>query len=191
MDSIEAALAALDLQSKPNYTQTAEEYGVDRTTLSRRHRNITGSRADGYDSLSFLTKEQSKVLVNYVNDLTNRGLPPTVAMLRNFAQEIAGKQPGSRWAARWIEKQGTSLKSHYLTPINNLRKKAESAYHFGLYFSLLAQKIKKYGIKRQNTYNMDEKGFLISMLTKLKRVFSRAAFKLGRVKDTIQDGNRE
>jgi len=50
MDSIEAALAVLDLQSKPNYTQTAKEYGVDRSTLSRRHRNITGTKADGYDS---------------------------------------------------------------------------------------------------------------------------------------------
>ena len=50
MDSIEAALAALDLQSKPNYTQTAIKYGVDQTTLLRRHRNITGSRADGYNS---------------------------------------------------------------------------------------------------------------------------------------------
>ena len=29
MDSIEAALAALNLQLKPNYTQTAKEYGVD------------------------------------------------------------------------------------------------------------------------------------------------------------------
>ena len=95
MDSIEAALAALDLQLKPNYTQTANEYGVDRTTLSRRHRNITGLRADGYDSQSFLSKKQSMVLINYINDLTNRGLPPTIAMLRNFAQEIAGKQPGS------------------------------------------------------------------------------------------------
>ena len=51
MDSIEAALAALNLQSKPNYTQTANEYGVDRSTLSRRHRNITGSKADGYNVL--------------------------------------------------------------------------------------------------------------------------------------------
>ena len=50
MDLIEAALAALDLQSKPNYTQTVNKYGVDRTTLSRRHRNITGSRVDGYNS---------------------------------------------------------------------------------------------------------------------------------------------
>lgn len=95
MDSIEAALAALDLQLKPNYTQTAKEYGVDRSTLSRRHRNITGTKADGYDSQSFLTQQQSKVLIAYINELTNRGLPPTVAIVRSFAQEIAGKPPRS------------------------------------------------------------------------------------------------
>jgi len=50
MDPIDAALAALSLQSKPNYTQTAKEYGVDRSTLSRRHRNITGSKADSYEN---------------------------------------------------------------------------------------------------------------------------------------------
>ena len=50
MDPIKAALAALSLQSKPNYTQTAKEYRVERSTLSRRHRNITGLRVDGYDS---------------------------------------------------------------------------------------------------------------------------------------------
>ena len=38
---------------------------------------------------------------------------------------------------------------------------------------------------------MDEKGFLVGMLTKLKRVFFKAAFESGRVKNTIQDGNRE
>jgi hypothetical protein len=57
MDPIDAALDALRLQSKPNYTQTAKEYGVERSTLSRRHRNITGSKADGYDNQSFLTKQ--------------------------------------------------------------------------------------------------------------------------------------
>ena len=85
MDPINAALAALSLQSKPNYTQTAKEYGVDRSTLSRRHRNITGSKADGYESQSFLTKQQSSVLVTYINKLTEQGLPPTIAILENFA----------------------------------------------------------------------------------------------------------
>ena len=50
MDPINAALAALSLQSKLNYTQTANEYGVDRSTLLRRYRNITGLKADGYNA---------------------------------------------------------------------------------------------------------------------------------------------
>jgi len=50
MDPIDAALAALSLQSKPNYTQTAKEYRVERSTLSRRYCNITGPKADGYYS---------------------------------------------------------------------------------------------------------------------------------------------
>ena len=90
MDPIEAALAALSLQSKPNYTQTAKEYGVERSTLSRRHRNITGPKAEGYYSQSFLTKQQSEALVTYINKLMNCGLSPTVAMVRSFGQEITG-----------------------------------------------------------------------------------------------------
>ena len=81
IDPIDAALAALSLQSKPNYTQTANEYRVDRSTLLRRHRNITGSKADGYNTQSFLTKEQSKTLITFINKLTDRRLPPTVAIV--------------------------------------------------------------------------------------------------------------
>ena len=42
MDSIEAALADLKLQETLNYTVTAKKYRVDRTTLSRRRRGVTG-----------------------------------------------------------------------------------------------------------------------------------------------------
>ena len=95
MDPINAALTALSLQSKPNYTQTAKEYGVKRSTLSHRYRNITGSKADGYNAQSFLTKEQSKTLITFINKLTDYRLPPTVAIVQNFAQEITGKTLGS------------------------------------------------------------------------------------------------
>lgn len=36
---------------------------------------------------------------------------------------------------------------------------------------------------------MDEKGFLIGHLTKVRRIFSRAAYKAGRLQHVIQDGN--
>ncbi|KAF2838465.1 DDE-domain-containing protein [Patellaria atrata CBS 101060] len=38
---------------------------------------------------------------------------------------------------------------------------------------------------------MDEKGFLIGMLKKSRRIYSKAAFESGRVKGIAQDGNRE
>jgi len=38
---------------------------------------------------------------------------------------------------------------------------------------------------------MDKKGFLVGFLTKARRVFSKAAFKSGRLTNTIQDRSRE
>jgi hypothetical protein len=55
MSSIEAALAAIASQKKPDYTAAAKKYGVDRSTLSRRHRGVTGSRADATNSKSLLS----------------------------------------------------------------------------------------------------------------------------------------
>ena len=40
-------------------------------------------------------------------------------------------------------------------------------------------------------YNIDEKGFLIGLLNKIKRIFTKMAFEAGRLKHVIQDGNRE
>jgi hypothetical protein len=46
-----------------------------------------------------------------------------------------------------------------------------------LYFKLLREKISQYNIKLGNIYNIDKKGFLLSILTQLKRVFSRQLYK--------------
>lgn len=51
----------------------------------------------------------------------------------------------------------------------------------------LSSKIEDYGILPQNTYNMDEKGFLIGIIQKRKRVWAKRAD----IKGAGQDGNRE
>jgi hypothetical protein len=38
---------------------------------------------------------------------------------------------------------------------------------------------------------MDEKGFLLGVVTKSKRVFSKSVYKRGKLRSYIQDGNRE
>ena len=77
MDPINAALAILELQDPPNYTRTAKEFDVNRTTLLWRYRQITRAREDATEMKSLLLIQQEKNLLGYINLLTKRGPPPT------------------------------------------------------------------------------------------------------------------
>ena len=57
------------------------------------------------------------------------------------------------------------------------RKQADSTLYYSLYFDALEQKIKEYKIQEEDIYNMDKKEFLIGILPKGKRVFSRRIYK--------------
>jgi hypothetical protein len=60
-----------------------------------------------------------------------------------------------------------------------------------MYFDLLESKISKHSVLPKNSYNMDEKGFMIGRTGRSKRVFSRALWESKQVTDSLQDGNRE
>ena len=53
------------------------------------------------------------------------------------------------------------------------RYNADSGHKYKLYFDLLQQKISKYNVELRYIYNMDEKGFIISIISRSKRVFSK------------------
>jgi hypothetical protein len=76
MDSIEAAIADLRLQDRPNISATARKHKVDRSKLSRRWNGVT-QKDDAYDNQRLLSTAQSTALIKYINDLTERGLSPT------------------------------------------------------------------------------------------------------------------
>ena len=71
------------------------------------------------------------------------------------------------------------------------RKRANLAFKYSLYFKLLQRKIKQYNVNLRHTYNIDEKGFLISILSRMKRIFTKRRYKEGGIKQIIQDSNRE
>jgi hypothetical protein len=52
------------------------------------------------------------------------------------------------------------------------RYKADSKDKYKAYFKLLHNKMREYKVKEENVYNMDEKGFLMSITRHSKRVFS-------------------
>ena len=126
MASIELAIEDLKSQEAPAIRQTAQKYGISHSTLSRRWRGKTGSKADGIEIRSLLNNEQQKVLIKEINRLAARGTPPTVAMVRLFAFNIAGFWPGINWASRWVKIHQDKLRSLYLKGYDISRNKADS-----------------------------------------------------------------
>ena len=82
MQAIDKALKDLASQECPNYGTSVRKYGIDRTTLSRRHRGLARSRAVNVaNTKSLLTPQQEKELVNYINKLLVFRLPPVVLII--------------------------------------------------------------------------------------------------------------
>ena len=194
MEPIDQALAALEAL-KPgeslNYTTVTKIYGVNRSTLSKRHRGLQSSRDIGYENQQLLNDQQEKTLIKYIDLLTARDLPPSRQILRNFTTEICGREPGKTWISRFLKKHDLDLISKYTINLDKKRSRADSAYKYSLYFELIRQKIEEYQIEPRYTYNIDKKGFLIRVLAKIKRIFSRLRYKEGGIRQLLQDGNRE
>jgi hypothetical protein len=191
MDAIEAALQDLKLQDKPNISATARRHNVQRSTLSRRHNRVTTSVKIKHQNQEFLTQRQQQDLIKYINELTEKGIPPTTTMVRNFAQEMAGKKPHRCWSQRFCKRHQNVLASGYLNNIDAARKAADNEASYQYFFDLLKHKTEQYEVLPQNQYNMDEKGFLLGIMKKHHRVYTKSAFKQKKILGYSQDGNRE
>ena len=130
--AIELALDDLKLQKKPNYSATARKFGVERTTLAKRFKGKTVSRAiANSEHQQHLTMDQEKVLVEYINKLTDRGMPHIV---RNLVEEMIQSLVGRNWPAKFVQCHKTELKSLYLRNIDSMRKKAEYKPSFQMFY---------------------------------------------------------
>jgi hypothetical protein len=110
MGAIEEALAALDSLSEGEkfcYQKIADRYGVNRSTLSKRHRVFQGSM-DHAINLQLLSLQQEEGLVNYIIGLTESGLPPTEEIIQSFACEVVKKEVGEGWILRFVERNKVS-----------------------------------------------------------------------------------
>ena len=118
-------------------------------------------------------------------------MPPTREMIRNFASTIAEEQLSESWVTRFINRHSIHLISRWATGMDSNRHQADSGDKYSLYFDLLGDKIKEYNIEPRHTYNMDEKGCLIGVVGRSKRVFSRRMWEKKEVTASLQDGSRE
>jgi hypothetical protein len=71
------------------------------------------------------------------------------------------------------------------------RHQAGSGAKYSFYFKLLHDKMKEYNVEPTHIFNMDEKGFLLGVTGRSKRVFDKRQFNQKGVTAAIQDGSRE
>ena len=135
---IELAMADLAKQLKPNYMATAKKHGVARSTLRERFLGESLSiQAAASKYRQRLTFVQEETLIEHINRLTDRGLPPTSQIVRNLAEEMIGGPVGKNWTGSFVKRHKDRLLSLHLRNIDSQRVTAEYAPSFKLFFDLV------------------------------------------------------
>jgi hypothetical protein len=188
---MDAAIIELQSSSSPCVSTVASKHGLARSTLWRRWKGITTDRSHVIEESRLLNDQQEQQLLQHIRDLCDRCLPPTPAIVAGIASQLGGRPPGHNWCSRFVERHKDDLDSRYLDSLDLDRHQADSVLSFEKYFSIVGEKVKEYGILPENTYNMDEKGFLLGRTTKAKRIFPRDLRSSGKLPGAGQDGSRE
>ena len=133
---IEAAIAELKPQKRVNYAATARKWKVEPTTLRRRFigetRSIQEANAESHQKL---TSIQEEALIEHINKLTDRGIPPTPQIVKNIAEELAKSKLGPNWVFRFCKRHCSRLASEYLRKIDHKRKVADNSRYFHYFFN--------------------------------------------------------
>jgi hypothetical protein len=139
MGPLEEALAFLESSEKVNYAAAARKFGCDETTLRRRHQGKQRSRQEADSTYKFkLSKQQEKELVAYIVKLTARGLPPTLSMVKNFAEDIAKVEVGDTWPYHFVKRHRDVLGSDWFDGFDVARKRADNTSRYKAYFELVS-----------------------------------------------------
>jgi transposase len=194
MDPIQESIEAIEFREKSasfSYREVAKIFGVDRSTLSRRHQGKTQSYVQVGQQQQLLNPQQELELVQYVERCTMQGLLPTREMVQNFVSAVAKWKVSESWVTRFLHRHDADLTTKWSAGIDRNSHQPDSYDKYKLYFDLLHSKMREYDVDARSTYYMDEKGFSIGIANRSKRDFSKAIWETKERTAAIRDGNRE
>jgi hypothetical protein len=155
MTPINGAIAFLRSSNRPDISEAARMFKVERSVLSKHFRGNRVSIAKADETKQLSTNERELMLVNETQRLCDWCLPPTPAIVTLWASHICSKEPGKNWAVGFKARHKDILDCRYLTAIDLARHKTESKASHNQYFTIVRQKVEQYSIQLQNCYNMD------------------------------------
>lgn len=165
--------------------QAANMYQVPRSTLGDRMRGLR-TRAEAHVKQQNLSLAEEVVLVKWAKVMGRRGVPLTHSTLIKYASEISGKPVGESWPKRFLARH-PDLKVKATTSLEKCRAKALNRTAVEGFYDILEQVVEEFGIKKENIWNMDEKGVQLGIGVKVAAIIDRDQAAVY----SVEDGNRE
>ena len=133
---MDAAIADLKSQKKPNYRATARKYNLSHSTLMRRFKGQTVPNCKATSThRKKLSTAQEQTLVGHINKLSNRGLLPTLQIIKNIAEELLKQIVGRNWVHHFVTRYKNQLVCKYLRAIDTTHIIADNSVLFQDYYS--------------------------------------------------------
>lgn len=137
-----------------------------------------------------LTATEESAIVQHVLDLDARGFPPTKDMLRDMANKLLAERHrdpvGKLWPDNFI-KRTPELKTRWTRRYDRQRALNEDSQALEAWFKLVRSTKAKYGILDQDTFNFDETGFMMGVIS--SQLVVTGAHRRGKAK-LVQPGSR-
>jgi len=184
------ALADLDNDPSVSLRQIAKIYGLPRSTLQHRWKGRQSAETF-HAHRQRLSPHEEDALIRWIDTMTAWGWPPRIKQLETMAKHLMKAKGdldpiGQHWYKNFL-KRHPEFRTRYSRNFNQNRKDAENLESIKEWFSPYNLTRIQYGIADGDIYNMNEKGFSMS-ITDSSRVLVRRseaqAF-------SVQAGNRD
>jgi len=184
------AIQATQSTSPDTVNYASKAFGVPRSTLRDRRAGKL-ARRDCEANSKKLTKVEEEAIVDRILELDAQGKGPTRTMVQDMANDLLAARGEGPVGRHWVSRFNTRTKEIKLRrsrPYDRQRALNEDRRVIEPWFELVRLTKEKYGIPDEDTYNFDETGFMMGMIT--SQMLFTGSEKRSNPKD-VQPGSRE
>ena len=184
------AIQATESAVPDSQRHASRAFEVPRTTLRRRRAGKL-ARRDCEANSKKLTKAEEEAIVDRILELDAQGKGPTRTMVQDMANDLLAARGEGPVGKHWVRRFNTrteEIKLRRSRPYDRQRALNEDRRVIEPWFELVRLTKEKYGIPDEDTYNFDETGFMMGVISS-QMVFTGSE-KRSNPKN-VQPGNRE
>ena len=158
-------------------TKAADRHGIPKSTLVDRISKGKQARLEAHEDQQRLSPGEEAALLAWILRLQAWGWPPRVEQVRSMANDLllakGDEVPiGLNWPKKFM-KRHPEIKSVYISPLDKERAMAQDPTILQGWFDLYLKLRTEFEVEKHNIYNMDEKGFMMGVIAKLRVMLNK------------------